>query len=280
MLREGRAPRKDAGRRGAYLGLLGFSACAYLAAAAALTYFQRSFLYFPQPASAAAQAEPLRLPVADARVLATVREREGPAAVILFPGNGDAAALQVPVLARAFPASALYVLNYRGYGGSTGQATEAALQADALVLYDQVAARHREVTVIGRSLGSGIAIRVAALRPVSALVLVTPFNSIQQLAQQRLPMFPIGWMLADKYESWRYAPAVRAPTLLLAAARDRVVPRSSTEELYRHFARGIASLLVIPGVDHGSIVDSAGYLDALRRVRDFARCERPSPQCA
>ena len=117
-------------------------ACGYLAGCAVLGSWQRSFLYFPQPAYATNLAVTEKLPIADATVLVTVHEHAGPGAVIFLAGNGDAAGQLVPSLVAAFPDRAIFVLNYRGYGGSTGQATEQTLVADALVLFDVVAARH------------------------------------------------------------------------------------------------------------------------------------------
>lgn len=248
--------------------LLGVVACAHVVACAVLQASQRSLLYFPQPAYATDLAVTEKLPVADATVLATVHEHVGPGAVILFPGNGDAAGLLVPSLVEAFPDRAIFVLNYRGYGGSTGQPTESTLQSDALVLFDVVAPRHPNVIVIGRSLGSGIAIRVAARRPVASLVLVTPYNSIEELAQDRFPIVPVHWLLVDKYESWRYAPDVHVPTLLIAAEHDRVVPRWSTEALLAQFHRGVARMIVVPDADHGSILQRPEYAVALRQAQE------------
>ena len=250
--------------RHVFAAILLFVAFVYLASCAVLAFFQRSLIYYPQPAVPLSQAATERLPIADANVLATVHEHTGPSAVIFFSGNGDAAALQLPSLIEAFPDRAIYLLNYRGYGGSSGQPTEEMLQADALVLFDHVYEKHRDIIVIGRSLGSGIAVRVAARRPASALILVTPFSSILRLAQRRFPYFPVRWLLVDKYESWRYASDVHAPTLLIAADRDQVVPRWSTEELYARFDRDVASLLVIPDTDHNSIVGNSDYVRALK----------------
>jgi pimeloyl-ACP methyl ester carboxylesterase len=65
-------------------------------------------------------------------------------------------------------------------------------------------------------------------------------------AVQRFPLFLVRWLLLDKFESWRYAPHVSAPTLLLAAEHDDLIPRASTELLYKHLPKPIATLIVIP----------------------------------
>ena len=88
---------------------------------------------------------------------------------------------------------------------------------------------------------------------------MTPYDSIQELAARQFPYFPIRWLLADKFESWRYAPAIRVPTLLLAAANDEVIPRASTEKLYGAFSHSVASLKFIPEADHNTISNSALY---------------------
>ena len=92
--------------------------------------------------------------------------------------------------------------------------------ADAIELFDRLHAAHPQITVIGRSLGSGVAVHLASVRPVQRLVLVTPFNSIAELAQQRFPLFPVQWLMLDKYDSWRYAPKVTAPTTLVIASDE------------------------------------------------------------
>ncbi len=125
-----------------------------------------------------------------------------------------------------------------------------------------------DITVVGRSLGSGVATRLASERPVSRLVLVTPYNSLQELAAGQFRFFPVRWLLKDKFESWRYAPRITAPTLILAAGNDEVIPRASTEALFHHFSPGIATLKVIKGVGHNSISSSPEYLPLLRGSGD------------
>jgi pimeloyl-ACP methyl ester carboxylesterase len=74
----------------------------------------------------------------------------------------------------------------------------------------------------------------------------------------------VRWLLADKFESWRHAPSIRVPTLLIAAEQDKVIPRARTERLLASFAAGMASLVVIPGAGHNTVSSSDGYWQALR----------------
>jgi pimeloyl-ACP methyl ester carboxylesterase len=169
-------------------------------------------------------------------------------------------------MADAFPRYALYALHYRGYGGSSGQPSEAMLHADALALFDKVRADHAEIALVGRSLGSGVALRLAARRPVSRLVLVTPYYSIVEIAARQFPYFPVRWLLTDRFESWRYAPAIRVPPLLVQAEFDEVIPADSTARLNAAFAEGVASLVVIPGAGHNTIDSTPRYVEAMGQI--------------
>jgi pimeloyl-ACP methyl ester carboxylesterase len=155
-------------------------------------------------------------------------------------------------------------MHYRGYGGSAGSPSEEGLAADGLALLDRVLSAHSRVTLIGRSLGSGIAVRLAAARPVSRLVLVTPYDSILGIAQEQFALFPVRWLLRDTYESWRYAPSISAPVLVLAAEHDEVIPRASTELLRTRFRQENLRYIVIPGTGHNTISHSVAYWEALR----------------
>jgi hypothetical protein len=237
---------------------------AYLGLCAALFFFQRSLLYFPQPGSGNSGATMIALPVPTARVLVCTRPKEGRRALIYFGGNAEDVSLNMPGFSAALPGRALYLLHYRGYGGSSGRPSQEALFADGLTLFDEAHASHPDVEVVGRSLGSGIAVYVASRRAAARLVLVTPYDSIQELAARQYPYVPVKWLLLDKFESWRYAPRVRAPTLIVAADHDEVVPRASTELLRSRFRSGVASLVVLPGTGHNTISDSPKYLPLLR----------------
>ena len=250
----------------ATLILAGIAAFIYIALCLALFLGQRSFIYYPQ-AKSAADHNTLTLTVDGARVLVNTRPRTGSEAVIYFGGNAEDVARSLPTLADAFPERALFALNYRGYGGSTGKPSEAALIADALVLFDRVHTDHPHIVIIGRSLGSGVAVHIASMRPVERLVLVTPYDSLLTVAASQFRYFPLRWLMLDKFESWRYAPKVAAPTNLIAAQNDEVIPRASTESLHAHFPQSLATLTVIRGVGHNNISESPEYIPLLRGTR-------------
>jgi pimeloyl-ACP methyl ester carboxylesterase len=221
-------------------------------------------IYFPQPRSFGGAATRMELRTPEATLVLTARTKPGDDAVVYFGGNAEDVSASLPELAEAFPDHALYLLHYRGYGGSTGKPSEGALHADALAVFDRVHAEHARVTVVGRSLGTGVAIRLAALRPVARLVLVSPYYSIEELAMRQFPFLPVRWLLRDKFESWRHAPQVRAPTAIVVAERDEIIPVASSARLLSRFAAGVARWQVIPGVGHNSISASPAYLPALR----------------
>jgi pimeloyl-ACP methyl ester carboxylesterase len=243
------------------------AAIVYLGLCGALFFLQRSLIYFPQPRSADNHATILTLPTAAARVLVSTRPKDGPRALIYFGGNAEDVSVNMPSFEAGFPDSAIYLLHYRGYGGSSGRPSEVALFADALTLFDEVHSHHPDIEVVGRSLGSGIAVYVASLRPVARLVLVTPYDSIQGLAALQFPYFPVKWLLLDKFESWRFAPHVTAPTLIVAAEDDEMIPRASSELLQSRFQSGLATLRVIAGAGHNTISESPEYMRLLQQSR-------------
>jgi uncharacterized protein len=243
--------------------ILAIAALIYAALCLALFLAQRSFIYYPQPKSASGDRSYLTLNVDNETVLVSTRPMPGAEAVIYFGGNAEDVSYSIATLAEAFPSRSLYALNYRGYGGSKGKPSETALIADALVLFDRVHSDHTHITVIGRSLGSGVAIHIASERPVERLVLVTPYDSLVTIAASQFRYFPLTWLMLDKFESWRYAPKVTAPTQLIAAQNDEVIPLSSTEALLSHLPQSSATLTIIPGVGHNSISESSQYIPLL-----------------
>ncbi|MBQ5938554.1 hypothetical protein J8847_00785 [Massilia sp. AB1] len=239
----------------------------YLGICALLFFKQRSLIYFPPQRAALQAPQVTTLAAPDALLKVSQRAMPGPKALIYLGGNAEDVSASLPQLAQAFPDRALYLLHYRGYAGSSGTPSEKALVGDALALYDRTATEHQDIALVGRSLGSGVAIQVASLRPVSKLVLITPYDSLLELAAAQFPWLPVRWLLQDKYESWRYVPKVQAPTLIIAAQDDEVIPPASTRRLAGRFAQDRVAVRMIEGAGHNTISDGAGYVEALAWAR-------------
>ncbi len=226
---------------------------------------QRSILYFPTPESSQSNAQILWLQASAAKLkiwlLNKDENNQRQKAIIYFGGNSEAVEENIPAFKRMFDNSTVYVVNYRGYGGSTGLPTEQDLFGDALDIYDQLKSQYSSISVIGRSLGSGVACYLAANREVSKLVLTTPYDSIRNVAQSHYPMFPVKWLLKDHFDSAGYAASIDSEILVLYAEHDQVVPRIHTETLLKVLP-DVKSIL-IKNASHNDISSNPEYQQLL-----------------
>lgn len=237
------------------LTLTGYVLASYGLLCLLLYLLQRQLIYFPVAAQLP-PTEPLILQQANATVLVSRKARESSQALLYFGGNAEDVSVALPQFAAAFPNHAIYLMHYRGYGGSSGSPSEQALVADALALFDQVQSKHSDITVLGRSLDSGVAVQLAAQRKVAQLVLITPFDSLSALARRQFPLFPVKWLLKDTYTSVAYAPAITCPTLLLLAEQDEIIGRAHSEALYQAFAPGFTTLKSYTGSHNSELAAS------------------------
>jgi pimeloyl-ACP methyl ester carboxylesterase len=219
-------------------------------------------IYFPVRESSATGATGVRFATDGAVLKIWTVERPGPEAVIYFGGNAEDVGASVGAFAARLPDASLYFVNYRGYGGSTGAPSERALVEDAVALYDDVHARHPEISVIGRSLGSGVASAVASKRDVKRLALVTPFDNLVNVARGHYRWFPVGLMLRDRFDSAGRAAMISAEVLVMVAAADELVPRARTEALVSAF-REKPRVVVLEGATHNTIDLNPRYLGEL-----------------
>ena len=249
----------------AVLGILMTAAIVYIGFCALMFFQQRSLMYFPTPPTPVpAGATVLALPVEGARLAVTALRQEQPHALIYFGGNAEDVNGSVDELAAAFPDHAIYLMQSRGYGASTGAPSEQALVSDALALFDHVRSRHGRIEVAGRSLGSGIAIQLAGARPVARLVLITPFDSMRDVAAAHYRWLPVRWLMRDRFDSGTHAQNIVAPTTLIAAEHDWIIPAQQTKALLARFRQGVADLVVIEDTGHNTISSSPRYIPALR----------------
>ena len=247
------------------VSLLGSAGAVYLALCAWVYATQRAQIYFPVPESRHPSAQTLWLESQGERIKVWSVTRPGRRALIYFGGNAEDVAGNIESFSDAFPEHSLYLVNYRGYGGSSGRPTEAGLHADALTVFDHVRREYDDVTTMGRSLGSGVAVHLASVRPVDRLVLVTAYDSLVNVARHHFPWLPAGLLLRDRYDSASRARHVRAPVRIIVAGDDEIIPRARSEALAAAFARGQARLVVVPGVMHNTLDGSPDYLGAVRQ---------------
>jgi len=232
---------------------------------------QRSMIYHPTPYQQPEEGESISLITAGAVLNLWVLRRPGSGALIYFGGNAEAVSLSLHDFAHATPHRTLVFVNYRGYGGSSGRPSEAALIADALAIFDAFQPDYPDIAVIGRSLGSGVAVQLAAQRPVSRLALITPFDSLVRVGQGALPWLPVSLLAKDRFESFRFAPRVDCPVLVLIAANDEVIPPARARALAVAFPQARATTLQVAGAGHNDIQlwpqyypQLAGFLEGTR----------------
>jgi len=236
---------------------------AYLVACLLLFVFQRKLMYFPVDDFSIAPHQVMVLQLEDVTLRGWALHPEASKAVIYFGGNAEAIEFNIDRFLQLFPDRAIFLIPYRGYGASDGAPNESALYADALAVFDRVAAKHTQVSLIGRSLGSGVATYVAAKRRVEKLVLVTPFDSIVAIAQQQYPFFPVTYLLLDRYESIARVDQISAPTLLLVAENDHVVPRSNSDRLAAAFDPEQLQVVTVLGANHNTISSFKAFSTSL-----------------
>ena len=215
----------------------------YGALLALMYLFQRSLMYFPDttrhaPAAAGLpQAEEVTFASVDGeRLLAWhVPPRGAKPVVLYFQGNAGALDLRAERFRWLIAdGTGLLALNYRGYGGSTGKPSEEGLIRDALAAYDFAVARYpaRRIVLWGESLGTGVAVALAAARAVGGVMLDAPFSSAADVGASAYPFVPVRWFMRDPFRSDLRIAKISAPLLVLHGERDRVVPIRFGERLF------------------------------------------------
>lgn len=237
-------------------------ALAYIAAATYMAIFQRSFLYKPAPLWIAPEsqnvprAEAYRLRMADGVTLAGWRvpaARADALTYLYFHGNAnglDRRAFRFRVMTA--DGSGLLAMSYRGYGGSEGAPSEAALHADAEAVYAELVKTvpPERVVIFGESLGTGIATNLARKAKAKATVLDSPYQSVLARAQAEYPWLPVRWILQDTFRSDLWISETKSPVLILHGTADRVIPSSDSERLARFARPGTVTRKLYPDQPH------------------------------
>ncbi|MGE8318073.1 MAG: alpha/beta hydrolase [Comamonas sp.] len=249
------------------------AALLYLAVCLLMLLQQRKLMYWPQLTRVEAAQTDFALQRGEA-VLRGWHSHPGAApaadAAIYLGGNAEAIEANLPRLREWLPAHSLYLLAYRGYGASDGKPTEAALEQDAIALFDEVQRRHPggRIAVIGRSLGTGVAAALAAARPVAQLVLVTPFDNMVATVRDHYGWLPVALLLRDRYPSDDRLQRYAGPVLVLRAGQDQLVLPARTDALLQALqgrSGPPVQAVAFAGADHFNILEAPGLGAALRR---------------
>lgn len=266
------------------LKLLGAAIVLGFLIVAGAAWLERHLLYFPDtrrvPPSEAG------LPGVEEHVLRTTggaeviawwgRARPGQPTLLYFHGNGGALTGRADRIALYLArGQGMFMMTYRGYGGSSGSPSEAANVADAKLAYDTLVDRGvppGDIVLYGESLGSGVAAQVAATRPAAGLVLDAPYTSIVDVGARAYLFLPARLLMRDRYETMRVIGAIRAPLLVIHGDRDEVIPVDMGRQVFAA-APEPKEIVILKGAGHdnhhdfGSFEAVQAWIARLRQLR-------------
>lgn len=192
---------------------------------------------------------------------------KGEPLVLYFGGNAEEVSWMLAEAPRRVPGAGWLLVDYRGYGASGGSPSEKTLSADGLLWYDHVSKLSQRIFVFGRSLGTGVAVHVAAARPVAGVVAIAPYDNLPAVGQYHYPLLPVGLLLRHRFDSAALAPQIKAPLLCLVAERDEVIPKARSRVLYEAWG-GEKRWIELQGAGHNSTDSAPQFWD---NIREFTK---------
>lgn len=240
-----------------------------------LYFYQGKMLFYPTP-PVSSVPRPARGVVEDVRLaapdgvqltgwLVRVTGERAPL-LIYFGGNAEDVSWLVGMADR-FAGHSLLLLNYRGYGGSGGHPGESALFADALLAYDYAKQRGdvdaSRILAMGRSLGTGVAVHLAARRQLAGVILVSPYDSVRALAQSIYPWLPVRLLLRHPFDSLSLAGGLSVPLLCVVAGQDSVIPSAHSRRLFDAWGGGDKRWVEVIEAGHDDVSDAPRYWDEI-----------------
>lgn len=253
-------------------------AVVYIVCGIALYFLQDKFLFHPSTLSAEhafkfnQPFEEIYLPVDGEKNLSIVRftvpDTVCKGVVLYFHGNRKNIERYAPY-ASSFTRNnyEVWMMDYPGFGKSTGERTEDILYKDALMLYKMARARFSGDSIIlyGKSLGSGVAAQLASVRECKRLMLETPYYSIDALASHYAFMYPVSLMLHYHFPTNEYFSQLKTPVTLLHGTDDEVVPFSQSEHLLKIAPQG-SELIAIDKGKHNDLADHKTFQEKIDSV--------------
>ena len=260
--------------RGAW-GAARLLALGYLVVVLLVYLFQRKLQYFPDPEapSLPTGAEDVRLTASDGTELCAWHW-PGTTTVLVLHGNaghrGNRLHLAQGLVAKGY---GVFLLDYRGYGGSKGSPTEAGLVLDAEAAARWLRARGTRVVYYGESLGCGVAALLAAREPPEAIVFQSGADSLVRVGQAVYPWLPIRWLMKDGFDAALAMKDVRCPALSIHGEADELIAPARGRALFDALS-GPKEWWLVPGAGHNDVVDEAGTAVFFGRIDAFLAARR------
>ena len=255
-------------------------AIVYAAIVVVVWFVQERLLFYPQAVTIAPRApagwrmEEVAFTTRDGTRLGGVLllpAASRPALVIYLGGNAEEVTGFAHAARETYGERALLLVNYRGYGASEGKPTETGLVSDAIELYDWARAHAgidpARIALHGRSLGSGVAVQLAAARPVRCVILTTPFESALDVAKEVYPWLPVSLLMRHPFDSARRAPGIHVPALVLTGSADTLIPKHHADRLAAAWG-GPVEHVTFEGFGHNDIDLSPRYAPAIQTFLD------------
>ena len=243
-------------------------------------FAQDALIFYRQPIAQGRRAEiaarhpaiaDLFLTAADGTRIHAWHFKSGAPLVLYFGGNAEEVSWMIEAAQANASGVSWLLMDYRGYGQSAGAPSEKALVEDALALYDHAAklpgTDPKRIFAFGRSLGSGVAVALAAERPLAGVVLATPFDSLAAVAKRYYWYLPVDWMLKHRFDSAARAPQLKTPLLCLIAERDEVIPAVHAERLFEAWG-GAKRKVVLAEAGHNTTDAHPMFWPAIRAFLD------------
>lgn len=216
----------------------------YLSIGALLYFNQRRLMYHPERERTAPSV--VGLPYISERTLKSEdgveviawygKAQPGQPTILYFHGNGGSLAGRAERIRRYMSfGRGFYIMSYRGFSGSGGSPSEPANISDAKLAYEDLrkaGVAASDIILYGESLGSGVAVQVAAAKPVAGIILDAPYTSIAAVAQLAYPWLPAGSLVWDRYDSLAKLGSVNSPLLIIHGEADTVIPISMGREIF------------------------------------------------
>ena len=253
----------------------------YAAIAGVIWLAQESLVFYP-PAPVAKPAAPRGWRIEDVAItmrdgtrlsglLALPDAPARPPLVIYFGGNAEEVTAYAGDTPKTYGARAALFVNYRGYGRSEGRPSETALVSDGAEIFDWATRRAdvdgSRIAIHGRSIGTGVAVQVAAARPARCIVLTSPFSSAVDVAREFYPWLPVSMLMRHRFDSAARAPGIHIPALIFSGSADTLIAPRHTDRLAAAWG-GPVERVKIEGFGHNDIDVHPGYAEAIRAFLD------------